>query len=627
MLLPTIQLQNPPSIAVPAYLCRPLGAAEWRGRIRVPAALEREVAIAPATPTDDDLAALALALHARVSGTGGSRRLVRTDEDLRALRKNDSDGLREAAKAALRKYDETVGVSASPTATYDAMVRARRRLGGRTDVADNSAFAARGFTPASRLVADLLRGLPPSAYLAMRPSADTVLSNQPVGEERALSGLGSALTNYESSQRAFAEWAARAGDRIESRDAWIFPKGEFLPGPRTLLLTVYRTEWRPVFGVAVYDGSGKIESSATLIPPLERPGKPTSLGLVKLPEEARLTLRRITPGDDEFRPAWLDPEAHDPLEVQAKPALLLYAKARGFDRLVAIVPDSILRACREAIIADTVYLDAVARALAEGGCETITLGRTLVVRPRDALASEALRVDRRPLGAFARRVLAGRADFDDLAAMHAAYANDYDRRTFFDPVVESMRRGFHLESVPGWSFPHALLATWGECSLAERRTLAETGILRLVPRAHDAAIRTLARANQAVALGGSDLARAPSRLPLSKGGSGLDLRRDVRTRLRRVALDGTPLFPTLDVDYVPLRYMATQFHADPQEGLASLERRYRFLWAQDESTAVTATVGGLTRLGPYNLSRRLAQGGPVELSKVPGLDLPRELAP
>ena len=288
----------------------------------------------------------------------------------------------------------------------------------------------------------------------------TVLSNRPVGLEQNLPVDDGRIAAYVADQSRYAEWTqgARESGEIVPTDARFFPAGAALPGGRTLIVRINRLGHQPGFHLAVYDPRGHLESFAGLdargigFPPAPPPAR---LGRVALSDEARRAVARATPGDAAFRPDALDPEAHDPLDGLAREALLRYARAYGFARAVACVPDDLRRGAADCVAADGVHLDLdrFGRALADAEVETVVRGDTLVVRPVHPLQEEADRVDRRPLVTEYGTIRAGRFDLDAIAAYRLAYANASGSGTLLFELEETWRRAFDLSSTPGWSLP------------------------------------------------------------------------------------------------------------------------------------------------------------------------------
>ena len=659
-----------PSVAIPppvlAARCLALTSADANRRFVVGPELRREVVLVPDRMGDADARALGLALRAEVRRDGERWRVGRTAEQARAVRAEDVAFLRDRASAIVAGVETmSARYPASPSGGYREAYRAAksRFVSGAEGPYDYSTARAEPTLPAARLLAEILKSAPDAALAQAAPGVTTVFSNDPVGEERPLPVSPRAIEAYVARQSRFAGWAQGAGQsQIEESDRADLPAGPPRLGSRTLLLEVERGVRETSFSLRVYDERGAVESRAFLTPSSFSPPSPPRAGGLKaadLPPEVFRSVAEATPGDPAFRVEALDPDAHDPLDGEARAALLLYARAKGYDRVLGCVPDGVLRAVRGATRDGRVDLDALGRSLPGLGVEELAQGGTLVLRPMHPALEEALRTDRRPLAAEYRAAVRGEFGTEALLGLHAAYAREWGERWMLDTEEAILARAFHLDASPNWGLPHAMLAAVGGLAPEGRARLAAGETVPLEPSASQAAGRRLAEfaESQAAMLRmlsreggtasvpfevqardpGSALALEPTRL-LAGGGVRLSarattpilVRRIFRRRVRVRSYDPSTGEITertgeglvLDRDYRPLDDdPALKMGLLPERMLAMLDRGYLFLWSQESQFTVTATIANAYRVGPVVLREPpLRQSEkPVPLSEVPGV--------
>lgn len=353
-----------------------------KARLEVAPMLRREVVLMPETLGEDDARLVALALHAHLARLGPDAwRLDRRAAVRRALERADRDWLLQRAAAAARQRDLVSRYGDDPSLMLKALRAAQAKLEGRAHggVVDDTAMEAGELSPAARLLADLLARMPADTLAAAVPGRTTVFCNAPVGDEQPLPGGQEALATYLPAQERYALWRSQTLDetQIPERYRSAFPQVDYHIGGRTIRLLVNRLGAEPWFSVVVYGPAGEQESVAALSAAL--PGGPpsvvkASLGSAALPAEAVAAMEAATPGRPEFRAESLDPSARDPLDLFVRNALLLYGKAKGYDQVVACVPDDLMRPIREARRGARVDLDAVGAALARFGCEELPRG-------------------------------------------------------------------------------------------------------------------------------------------------------------------------------------------------------------------------------------------------------------
>ena len=640
--------------------CVSLEAPEIKARLSVSPALSREIVLVPPVMSDGDAKALALALHADIERDGDRLRLLRRASTRHALEGAERDWLKVQVDATLaRAHDRFRADGASqPGAPFAALRAANKRVALLNDRIDTSASEAQRLTPVARLLADLLRGMSSRDLSAAAPGTLTVYSSAPVGSERPLVLATKAMEVYSVAQREFASRteAAIAQGAIADGYRWAFPDGAFRPGPRTFRLEIDQREAEPAFSLSVYDSAGHRESSATLLPQ-DGEARATAgrggvrLGKVELGPPTRAGSEEATRGS-----GWLDPLVHEPLDFVVRDALLARGKAKGYDRVVACVPDRLLKDIEPCLAGTTLDLDVLSEALERCECESLAAGRTLVIRPIRPLQEEALRIDRRPLSTLYRRASQGAFGLDDLLDYHAALADGYEHRPI-ELMEGPIRRAFRLAS-DTWSLPHPLLAILGGFSPGERRSLIAGERMSLADSRFVSGLLALAeRASWSVPFvalppgarivysapsftgPGSDLERTPARLVAARGGVWLQagvskLSTFVRAvpteyaKSQRRLAPSSPESPNENVNPAEQRFVARGFFtSDLSDAKNDFMRRiarkniddnYRFLWLQEHTTPVEVHFGNAAQFGPSLLrARGEASKVPVPLDQVP----------
>lgn len=603
------------------FRCVALSSPSIRHQLIVAPELENEVVLVPERLTEMDVKALAESLHADVESSGDDRwRLLRRSATATTLRKADQDWIQAERQLVVARSDRLfLPYAKSPDeAPLRGLQAARERFEARPNRGtDFSGSEANELTPAARFLTDLLRHRSASELDKVAPGGMAVFSNAPVGSERALTVPKELLASYETAQARFAERSMGAIDagRIPDQYRWVFPTQPFLPGARTLQLYVRREGTEPAYGLQIYDPEGRREAGATLTlrgsedgdaPAIAKKGK---LGKATLPPDARSVLEEATQVP-------IDPEVRDPLDLATRDALLLWAKGKGSERIVACVPDALLDDMKRCISDDgRLDLDALTSALARNDCEVIASGKTLVVRPAHPLSEEAARVDRRPLGSLFRAAARGSFGLADLLAYHAAYAETYGYR----PILQRMERpifdAFGLMAHPSAGLPHPLLALIGTLDSAGKRILAGGGRSQLSASAQANLLAEILRLG-APPRGGRDLDKTMTRRLAAMGNPWLEaLPQTSAVLIRRISkADGK----VLDSDFTSL-YMLTK---NRPESISSLAEANRFLWAEERTIPVRIVFDDGTVAGPFALRDRvLKTKNPVPLEDIPGLKL------
>ena len=525
-----------PASPDPEARCVALDSAAGRRRFRVATALEREVVLVSASTDAAAGNALALALHAQATPLGDAWRIARPEALARSLREA---GQRETSLAGAQGATPSFGV-------VERLARARQEFAARrgegTFAGDRSIQAAE-LSPAARLLAGLLTTIASSTLAQAPTGATTLFSNRPVGEERPLPTDGRLVATYVANEGRYAEWAqsGRGARAIAPGDRRLFPAEGVVPGDRTLIVQVGRQGATPSFGIAVYNPEGRLESFASIVaacfafpaPPV-LPARP--LGRTALSAEAAAAVAESATGAPPLRREMLDPKAHEPLDRFVREALVRYARAQGFVRVAACVPDDLHRATRACVADGRLDLDGLGRAIAAVDAEEIPSGDTLVIRPAHPLQEEATRVGRRPLVAEYRAAAAGRFDFDALIAFHRAYADAYRNSGFLYDLDQTTIRAFSLSDTPGLGLPHDLLAALGDLSKDERALLVADRTIAIGEADHPVGARALASLlSPQKAPSRTDLSRVSTRLLADPAGFTISALASTATLVRRVS--------------------------------------------------------------------------------------------
>ena len=641
--------------------CLSLASPAISRRILVSGALASEVVMVPDRLTAPDVAALAEALRADAVPIGDAWRLLRRPEALRALREADRTWFKTEVAAAVERGDDLYRpLAARPVEAPFAAMRAERTRFETTKDAfiDNSGRKASEVAPGTRLLAGLLRSLPPDVLDGVEPGQRRIFSNAAVGSEKPLRIAPALLAEYEAAQRRLADWTIAApAEKIPPSYRWAFPPKGFLPGPRTVQVLVNRLTAEPTLGIIVYDPEGTAEAEGGLpaSPSRERLGARDSsegrLGRARLPESAWTALSGTAPYEGGLiEAADLDPLLREPLDLYVRDALQLWARAKGFGRVVACVPDGLLAAVRTCAKDGEVDLDALSDAIEAADCETFARKDILVLRPRHPLQEEAQRVDRRPLSALCRAAARGTFGLRDLTAYHAAYADRYGSLVALSELERPIRDRYGLVRDPNWTLPHALLATLGKLSPGERTALYGGRPVPLASPAFDVCLTDLARfastfskpspfppptgdlvfrAPPMASVSGSDLDRSPARLLAASNGASISGAPGPTTILvRRVSKASGQV---VDPDLIPIGFVAATAHELDvsggevlnRSGYEVLDRLYRLIWTQERSLSVRISLGRTAQAGPFLLRERSGgSSSPVSLDDVPGVVRP-----
>lgn len=653
-----------------AEQCLSLASPRARSWFLVTPALEKEVVLLPVTIDTVGAKALGVALRADVTHDGERWRISRSITQRREVQGEDLSWTRSRAKAVVVGIEAlTARYPNSPSGGFRETYRSAKAdfAAGRGGQWDFSVERAAPTQPTARLLAAILRALPDAALAQAAPGSTTAYSNAPIGLECPLSVPPGAMEAYVAAQTRFAEWAQTAGQaQVDEPDRQFLPRGAPRPGERTCILSVIRDAGETAFFLQVFDREGACESAVRLAPsdfpvPTTTPAKETKLGIAALSPETLREMSEATPGAPGFRPSALDPDQRDPLDREAREALLRYARAKGYGRVVACVPDGTLRIVRSCLREGQVDLNALGRALPPLGVEEVPMGGTLVLRPAHPLLEEAMRVDRRPLAAEYRAASQGRFNLDALLKLHADYADAWDARWLLAAEETIFRDAFHLADSPNWNLPHPVLAALGSLQPDERQRLAMGTPVRIDPTSHLGVCHVLIAyastqastqrgfREQGVVLSQSimveetatlpALAKAPNRILAGSKGIVLTGRSATKTLVKRVSRGKATIHtynPTtqemteqtgenlvMDQEFGPLANdFAFKMNLSADRIYSMLDRRYRFLWSEEPQIAVFVDVANACRIGPVVLREPpLRQSkGAVPLAEVPGVE-------
>lgn len=595
-----------------------------------PSYLHNEVVLTtPGLPRDVLVKHLSTALHADLSGSEvDGWQIVRTSATKRALVNAELKSLRsQIAETVSRVRKPGDGLLGNPTEWVNRALSAARKeysQGDRSGL-DTSAMQAQEMSPVSQLALKLLEGLSDTQLAKISPGRLTDFCNTPSSWEQPLLNWQRPFDAYLRDQAQFVAWTdkAIAGGKIEERDNWLFPRGPFVPGPRTLRLTINRRELETAFSLAVYDSQGRKEASTLLyvhgFAGIGKTNTPAShaLGFFALPNG-------ITYSSNE------DLLAKDPLDRFVRPVLCGLAKAKGYRSVVGCIPDDLFSAVLKCIKDGHADLDSVQLALDRIGCEEIVSGNTLIIRPKLPLQEEATRMDRAPLAMLSRGLKRGSVTFDELCDYHQAYASNHD----WNPMIRHLEKevvGPNGEGqVPGWTLPHPLLALLGELSLANRQRLASGNHLPLAPANPSDGLYAFGEYLATLREPGStdDLGSEPTRIFATATGVRLAEGMQDCTLVKRVskgvgkrtffdeeshqfrAEEGMNL--VLDSNFLPIATFA--------EDTADLDSKYRFLWQRQRLVTINVLLGSGKIGGTYAFRIPLeTSSAAVSVREVPGL--------
>ena len=621
--------------------------------------------LVPDRMSDADSEALGIALRATISG-GAKRSVSRSASIERALVREDAEWLRSQAQTASSRVlgaAKRFSKSASQGIVETFKQSSEGHDAGTPSRIDFSSLKAMEMTPASRLLAAVLRSMPAASWSGLPPDGVTVFANDPVGGERPIHLDDRLVASYLDAQTRLAQWADGAGpNRVPPDAAWLLPKSPPRDGGHTILLKARRTTTAPVFQIEVFDREGALESEAAIgsapygqaapVTPEDAP-----LGLATISPKASREIGRPIPGTVDFDARQIDPFVHEPLDDSVRIALLAYGKAKGYRRVIACVPDDLLALVQGCVKDARLDLDGFRRVLRSADVEEVASGTTLILRPRHPLQEEAARVDRQPLSTEFSRASQGRFDLDVLLDVHRRYAGSYG-----DPFLAieqaRMRNAFGLSRSPNWSLPHELLAALGDLSVQERTRLTENGGLRLDSADHPVAVQAFAdyvENHPPASLSGlprmdtpgaapagtegrpTALSIQPSRIVAAPEGVWIRGAYGVKTLVKRIAKGMTTIRTidsgtrrvtertgenlVIDRDFVSIDSLpALNRGGDTPSAMASLDLRYRFLWSQERRLDATFTSANGLRVGPVSLREKIGESkSPVPLAQVPGL--------
>ncbi|RYG32406.1 hypothetical protein EON81_20735 [bacterium] len=323
----------------------------------------------------------------------------------------------------------------------------------------------------------------------------------------------------------------------------------------------------------------------------------------------------------------------EPLSLYVRDALLAYARARGFEDMVACVPDSLLEGMRKCVAGSDWNLDAIARELNEADCEESVQEGVLVIRPKSHLHAEALRLDRRPVSGLLKALSARGDTLDTFVAYHAGVAN-YEqsaaRRVLERPIVAYYR----LNRNDNWKLPHRLLAVIGKLSSDERRKLFSTGRVPIdspkyrkdlewfalffqpsaqrppPPGGPGMQVRVVERAQ----MEGTEFELQPSRVVASSGSRWLqleDLGSDLLVQRVRKGTDQLE-----DSEFQSFSSLLETFPGDDLR--VWLGKEFDYHWAKDGRWLTKVKIGPRVEIGPFRIRERLGQASkPVPMDRHP----------
>jgi hypothetical protein len=621
-----------------------LNAKETTQRLTVVPSLANEVILFPDTPNDDDYHALAAALHADVAKVGDRWRLYRSDATIKSLSKNEQIWLREGIGKSNTKREELIrnGGSVKAEVPFKTLQNARAKFDARKDdkVADFSGLQAAATTPAAKVLSEYLKQISDFDLALAKPGKLTTFSNNPTNIEERLRLKEAQVSEYVREQSEFAAWAesASGAGRISNAYGWAFPSRPFLPGPRTFQIFIDRRETFPTFAITVFDSAGKVEATSLLDGNSEvfGPSANTSgrLGRTTLPKD--LLSEEKCSGSDSLTAtaAQLDPVMREPLDRLPKAALILWANAKGFKKVIACVPDGLWESASGCLNGDVFDLDAFSVALDKADLESIKFGDTLVVRPRNPLQEEATRIDRRPLSQLLWKLARSEFSVDDLFRYHSDYAERYERSRFLQQLERNILTAAHIKKDLNWFLPHSFLAILGQLTSGEKTMLASGKRIALAPSRFSSCLASLAEAATAnPRIVTTDLERTPTHLAAVTDGIWLGGASFTQSLVRRVSKEFSqvtnpdpvtqqPLVQrgfnlVIDNDFIPLDMAA--LGSPKGEVFKTLDQRFSFYWAEEQVTEVVLSYGRIAQSGPYSIRVR---GKPsqqaVPLEQVPG---------
>lgn len=470
------------------YICAPIGSPKLSRNIKADYDLQQEVALLPVTNSTEYLQAISCAFHCDTEIKDGRVFLSRSRASRSQLQETDLVWFQMKITTLTKRLESLqTKYQSFKNPSIEALKEAEARFAARSSnsVPDTSSLQAMELTPVAALLIHTLSELNRKQLQFIKPGQNIVFSNYPVGGEIPLSITtdNKWLNQYLKSQSDFTHWSLEASKegKIAPKHEWIFPHRAFHEGQHTILLTINRRQEEPSFTLSVFDQEGSREAEITTKADgwnTESEIKDNSLGKMPLSNELQKRIASKTLGDDQFQISQLNPDESEPLGFEVEEALRDLAKAKGFDQVIACVPDSLLLESSNFISGKDIDLDHFNHILVKRGIESIPVGKTLVFRPANPFQEETLRVIRQPLVNLFKTGLAEDFGMQPLLQYHESYSEIFGHSPSLDIIERPIREAFGLYSINS-TLPHALLCLLGELTEGQRQSLVRGTLIPL----------------------------------------------------------------------------------------------------------------------------------------------------